>query len=165
MSIIDYNVNNLLDVNGEEGVTYWGWVDHGVSETLKAKSSKTTDDIRIISSRSHAGSIDDLIKMTYSGYGADKIKRVIAAGSGYKTIQVVQDKADLYLHSTKIKKWDTCAGNAIINSVGGAMTTLTGKKIDYSAESQAQILDGLVAATKKNVYGDFLDRIRKVKKS
>jgi 3'-phosphoadenosine 5'-phosphosulfate (PAPS) 3'-phosphatase len=41
-------------------------------------------------------------------------------------VNVVKGNADAYLHTTKIKKWDLCAANAILSSVDGKMTTLSG---------------------------------------
>lgn len=38
----------------------------------------------------------------------------------------------MYVHVTFIKKWDICAGNAILKALGGHMTTLKGEEIDYS---------------------------------
>ena len=138
-------------------MTYWGWVDHGVSETLK-QVEPATDKVRIISSRSHAGNVDELIDMSSA-----EAERIIAAGSGYKSIQVLQNKADVYLHATKIKKWDTCAGNAVINSMDGTMTTLTGHSIDYSYESDPVILDGLIATANDDTYKKFFSRTQRTK--
>ena len=159
-------MTNLFFVgeNGEEGVTYWGWVGHGVSESLNQPLPKGNDDIRIVFSRSHAGTIGDLINNAYKDK-PDKVKKMIAAGSGYKTMQVVQNQADAYLHTTKIKKWDTCAGNAIINAFGGAMTTIKGKDIDYRYKSESVISDGLIATTNDNLYKDLLKRIKKTSKA
>ena len=67
---------------------------------------------------------------------------------GYKTREVIVGNADAYVHVTNIKKWDICAGNAIINAVKGEMTTLHNKKIDYShnAPGGKENHEGLLAA-------------------
>ena len=33
---------------------------------------------------------------------------------------------EVYVHKTAIKKWDTCAGDAILRAVGGAMIDFDG---------------------------------------
>ena len=38
---------------------------------------------------------------------------------------------DAYVHVTKIKKWDICAGDAILRALGGKLTDLDGKEVDY----------------------------------
>jgi 3'-phosphoadenosine 5'-phosphosulfate (PAPS) 3'-phosphatase len=63
---------------------------------------------------------------------------------GYKTLEVVKGNADAYLHTTKIKKWDLCAANAILSSVDGKMTTLSGDFIDYSSTTDKVVSDGLL---------------------
>lgn len=65
---------------------------------------------------------------------------------GYKTLEVIKGQADVYLHITRIKKWDLCAGNAILNSLDGKMTTLDGKIIDYGSEAEYVNDGGLIAA-------------------
>lgn len=65
--------------------------------------------------------------------------------TGFKTLEVIHGKVDAYLHTTIIKKWDICAGDALLRSVGGEMTTLTGEKIDYSATTNPKNGDGLLA--------------------
>ena len=55
----------------------------------------------------------------------------------------------MYLHTTLIKKWDTCAPNAILRAMGGRMTTLSGENIDYAAtetDKREKIEDGLLGA-------------------
>ena len=52
--------------------------------------------------------------------------------------------ADLYLHTSKIKKWDLCAAHALLNSLDGNMTNLKGDLIDYSSSNET--VDGLIAS-------------------
>jgi len=72
-------------------------------------------------------------------------------------MEVVKGRVDLYLHSTIIKKWDVCAGNAILHSLGGSMTDLKGNKIDYSAEGSPVNEGGILAALSDAEY--FLEKI------
>jgi Golgi-resident PAP phosphatase len=72
-------------------------------------------------------------------------------------MEVVKGKVDIYLHSTIIKKWDTCAGNAILHSLGGSMTDLKGNKIDYSSRGSQIIEGGILATLAHSDY--FLEKI------
>ena len=69
-----------------------------------------------------------------------------AGGAGFKTIEVIRGKADVYAHVTLIKKWDICAGEALLNAVGGQMKTLKNTAIDYSKEGNPANTDGLLAS-------------------
>ncbi|KAM7378774.1 hypothetical protein PAMP_004372 [Pampus punctatissimus] len=62
----------------------------------------------------------------YTGY---KVLALLEMPSGDKGST---DQADAYVHITFIKKWDICAGAALLNALGGHMTTLKGEDIDYS---------------------------------
>ena len=81
----------------------------------------------------------------------------------------MQGRADAYVHVTFIKKWDICAGNAIITSMNGRMTTLEGRAIDYS-DGDAGNNDGLLATLKdhdkfvKNLKPAFDDLKKKAQK-
>lgn len=72
--------------------------------------------------------------------------------AGYKVLALLDypdedaDEADIYVHTTFIKKWDICAGNAILKAVGGHMTTLKGQDIDYSGSAGNE--GGLLASVK-----------------
>lgn len=101
----------------------------------------------VIVSRSHAGEVQTLAKKMYG----EKVSVLHAAGSGYKIIQVLEGNATVYLHNTHIKKWDLCAGNAIVNAVGGNMKTLSGDVISYNANSNHVVDKGLLVELNKNV--------------
>ena len=60
-------------------------------------------------------------------------------------LAVINGSVDAYVHTTRIKKWDVCAGNAILNAVSGQMTTLNGQSLDYSDTRHPQNNDGLLA--------------------
>ena len=70
-------------------------------------------------------------------------------------LRVINGSIDAYVHTTRIKKWDVCAGNAILNAVGGHMTTLTGQTLDYQDTENPQNNDGLLATMRS--HNKFLD--------
>lgn len=51
---------------------------------------------------------------------------------------------EFYIHSTAIKKWDLCAGDALIRSAGGALIDLEGQNLDYSADTSPLNKHGLI---------------------
>lgn len=83
-----------------------------------------------------------------------------AAGAGYKVMEVVNGTYDVYLHATTIKKWDLCAGDAIIKTVHGKMTTTTGETIDYSPESDVKVTGGILVTRFDHDY--YLNKMPKV---
>ena len=74
--------------------------------------------------------------------------------------QVAERRADLYLHTTAIKKWDICAGNAVLNTLGGKMTTRRGEKIDYSLDGDPKNSDGIIATATENEHMDYLSKLK-----
>lgn len=62
-----------------------------------------------------------------------------------------------YLHITDIKKWDICAGNAIIKALGGQMTTKKGNLLLYSNNSDVVNSEGLIATLNNHEY--FIDKL------
>jgi inositol monophosphatase 3 len=130
-----------------EKKTYWGWTGQGISDTLKALSDEAkanaSKDTRIIVSRKHAGDVE---KVAQKAFG-DHVKIVAAGGAGYKSLELVRGAADAYVHVTLIKKWDTCAPNALVQAMGGKMTALKdGSAISYAYEDSPSIESGLLAA-------------------
>jgi len=143
-----------------DNFTAWGWAPGQVNAQLKVAedAGSPTDDIaHIIVSRSHSGQVEEVAKNAFG----DKTKIVKAGGAGYKTLEVITGKADAYVHVTLIKKWDLCAGHAILNALKGDMTTLDGRPIDYS-NKEAYKNEGGVLATlhNHNYYKDKLQALK-----
>ncbi|KAM4689675.1 Golgi-resident adenosine 3',5'-bisphosphate 3'-phosphatase [Discoglossus pictus] len=112
--------------------TAWAMVDGG--SNVKMRSSYNEETPTIIVSRSHSGEVKEVARQTFG----NKTEIKDAGGSGFKVLSLLdvkakgQDSADVYIHVTYIKKWDICAGNAILNALGGHMTTLKGEDILYT---------------------------------
>lgn len=152
-----------------EGTTYWAVVDHGQSPNLKpaeVRSAKSggksiekqvteTSPFRIIVSRSHKGDVKDKTSAVLGSSVPTKL--IEAAGAGYKVLEVATGKADVYVHVTAIKKWDLCAGNAILAALGGKMTTVNGELIDYSGHTDALNSKGILG------YMEETDLVAKLK--
>lgn len=76
---------------------------------------------------------------------------------GYKAIQVATGQADYYLHVTEIKKWDICAGNAILNALKGKLSTKYDREIDYSDSVNVVNKDGVIASLRN--HNKFVGKI------
>ena len=53
---------------------------------------------------------------------------------------MIKNQADVYLHTSRIYKWDICAPNAILNNLGGRLTKLDGQNIDFSTRNRKEVL-------------------------
>jgi len=144
--------------------TYWAVVSHGKSPSLEIimkrreeNSKPPTAPIRIVVSRSHAGEVHNFTKSIFSN---EPIEIVQAAGAGYKVMEVVSGRADVYLHITVIKKWDLCAGNAIMSALEGTMTTLSGEILDYTADTNPVNPKGLLVYLNPS---SLIDKLKGIK--
>ncbi|XP_059915023.1 inositol monophosphatase 3 [Gadus macrocephalus] len=118
------------------GDTAWAFVGHGTN--VRARTSYISSSPKVIVSRSHAGKVKSFIQDAFG----NTTTITPAGGAGYKVLSLVEplphdtaatsDQADVYIHVTFIKKWDICAGAALVEALGGKMTTLKGEVIDYS---------------------------------
>jgi inositol monophosphatase 3 len=142
--------------------TYWAIVGYGHSKNLDvAKKSEDAEEksstgkklpTKIVVSRSHAGSVRNLTEQILGSKQSFEINT--AAGAGYKVLEVIKGNADAYLHVTNIKKWDLCAGNAILNALEGTMVTLNGEKLDYSPDTDPMNSKGILAYMKSSELSD-----------
>ena len=156
-----YNANGKPYKKG--GVTKWAWVGHdsslSLTQAVEPHSSKNADKVRVIVSRSHPGDVGAVAKSAFEDSG-QTVKQIEAAGAGYKVLQVVEGRADLYLHTTAIKKWDICAGDAILKATGGQMTTREGEEIDYSFRGSPKNERGIVAAANMANHDKYIAKLK-----
>lgn len=138
-----------------EDYTAWGWAGQGVSKSVTAAEKANGGDItKIIVSRSHAGKVKEVVDNVF----ADKGEVIPAGGAGYKTLEVIKGNAHAYIHVTLIKKWDICAGNAILNALNGKLTTLSGEAINYSGYLPPANEKGLLATLYQ--HSEFLEKFK-----
>ncbi|XP_075887448.1 inositol monophosphatase 3 [Nelusetta ayraudi] len=119
------------------GLTAWGFVGQG--SNMRHRPSYSVSPPKVTVSRSHSGEVASFVQRAFG----NSTTIIPAGGAGYKVLSLLEiqtneadamDQADLYIHVTYIKKWDICAGDALLTSLGGKMTTLKGEDIDYSGE-------------------------------
>ena len=146
-----------------ESQTSWGWADQNVVsksvEEAAANNKNVKPDLskaRIIVSRSHTGDVKEKAEKTL-GSG---ITVTPAGGAGYKSLEVVKGTQDAYIHTTLIKKWDICAGNAILNALNGKQTTLKGDEIEYDRADQDKNEGGLLATM--HSHDQFLEKLKEL---
>ena len=151
-----------------EKKAYWAWVSHGVSSSINDllnNREKYQQSLRkgtkIVISRSHSGDARQFISKVFPNTTDNKVFVDEAAGSGYKVLEVLKGTDDVYFHLTLIKKWDLCAGNALLNAAMGAMTTRNGETIDYSFEGDPKNKHGVVASLHN--HDMFLDKLKIIK--
>uniref|UniRef100_A0A1L8DM98 Putative inositol monophosphatase 3 n=1 Tax=Nyssomyia neivai TaxID=330878 RepID=A0A1L8DM98_9DIPT len=141
--------------------TTWAWNGVATSEDLqKVKKPELSDRATVIVSRSHGGEVKNVSR----GYFGENTQIITAAGAGYKVLQVIAGNATVYLHTTAIKKWDICAGDAILRAVGGKMTNLLNEELLYGAQEPVLNAKGLLAAF-ENHHEKYIERISEYKAS
>lgn len=126
--------------------TYWA-SKFGIDKkllSLRSTFMSSADRLRLIISRSHKGDVEKVVNSAIPNATV-----IEAAGSGFKTLELLKGHADVYLHKTYIKKWDVCAPNAILKyATEGTMTTLNGGTINYDYESDFVVKGGIFATAK-----------------
>ncbi|XP_015593808.1 putative inositol monophosphatase 3 [Cephus cinctus] len=142
----------------EPKTTYWAWVDHGVSPNLRnLPQPKEGRNPVLIVSRSHAGRVHNASKLALG----DNVQVISAAGSGYKSLEVAVGNATAYVHMTAIKKWDVCAGAAIISALGGSVTPLSGPPpMGFGPTDSTLLNSGLLATMQDHKW--YLDKFYNV---
>ena len=56
-------------------------------------------------------------------------------GAGHKVLLVIEGKAHAYVFASRgCKKWDTCAPQAVLESIGGKLTDMFGQELGYDKQ-------------------------------
>ncbi|XP_011648214.1 putative inositol monophosphatase 3 [Pogonomyrmex barbatus] len=129
---------------------FWTWNNHDVSKNLKNLSKVKDNKIPVlIVSLSHAGQVKNSSKIAFG----DNVKIISAAGAGYKFLEVAAGNATAYVHTTTIKKWDICAGTAILSALGGTVTQLYDQQPIYFGANDPKVLTkGLLATMSDHAW-------------
>ena len=138
-----FTVNIALIVKGEPvlgviyvpvtEITYYGKKDSGAFKKEKGKveklnvSSKTSDWTAVGSSSHSAPEEVELLKKY-------PVSNSIAIGSSLKFCLVAEGKAEIYYRHGPTMEWDIGAGQAIVESSGGAVLDASGKPFRYNKE-------------------------------
>ncbi|MCA8953319.1 MAG: 3'(2'),5'-bisphosphate nucleotidase CysQ [Planctomycetes bacterium] len=92
-----------------------------------APANAATSGLRIAVSRSHT---PDWVQRFADHIGASEL---VPSGSvGFKVSLLLFGKADVYVHKTGLKEWDTCAPEAIARAAGWAVHRLDGSDQRYN---------------------------------
>ena len=141
----------------KEGHTYWALKGLGTRGFAVAPHPppQTPEELRVVITRSH---YTELVKRTAEALNPKEVIR--EGGCGYKTMQVVEGNVDAYVFpSPGTKKWDSCAGDAIVREAGGIMTDVNGQLLRYDSWEQYRNKMGLVVTLNKQTHQAILDRI------
>lgn len=137
------------------GRTIWGIVGLGAFgfEPTAPPAGKRI----ITTTRSHGNA---LVQSALDAMSPDDVLRV--GGAGHKVLLLLEGKAHAYVFASKgCKKWDTCAPEAILHSVGGKLTDVHGNALKYHAGVQRMNSGGVLATHDAAIYEWYRERIPK----
>ena len=84
----------------------------------------------VTTTRSHSS---QTINAAVEAIKPDEVLRV--GGAGHKVLLVIEGKAHAYVFASRgCKKWDTCAPQAVLESVGGKLTDMFGHDLSYEKD-------------------------------
>ncbi len=93
---------------------------------------KTVRNFTVVASRSHMSvETEEFINKLKSEH---KNLDFISKGSSLKLCAVAEGVADIYPRFAPTMEWDTAAGQAIVEAMGGKVTKVTGESIRYNRE-------------------------------
>ncbi|XP_018517163.1 3'(2'),5'-bisphosphate nucleotidase 1 isoform X2 [Lates calcarifer] len=138
--------NYQLGAGADLGRTMWGMLGLGA---FGFQLQEVPDDRRIITTtRSHS---NKLVTDCVDAMEPHEVIRV--GGAGNKIIQLIEGKASAYVFaSIGCKKWDTCAPEAILHTVGGKLTDMHGNAYRYDANVKHMNSAGILATLRNHDY-------------
>jgi 3'(2'), 5'-bisphosphate nucleotidase len=82
-------------------------------------------------SRSHRGAVDEWLREHHI-----EAERVVYAGSAVKFCWLAEGRIDLYVRLMPTMGWDTAAGQALVEAVGGTVHALPGGRLTYRPRAE-----------------------------
>ncbi|RUT28622.1 3'(2'),5'-bisphosphate nucleotidase [Arsenicitalea aurantiaca] len=133
-------VTGALYIGGPDGASRSDLVDGRPSA---ATPLRVSDDgpLRIVASRSHGHAA------LHQLCDALAVEADVSVGSSLKFCLLAEGQARLYPRFTPTSKWDTAAGQAVLEAAGGVVLTLDGEPLRYSDLSAPFLNPFFVAAT------------------
>lgn len=93
-------------------------------------SSQTSDPVRVVGSRSHLGtSLEKYLRNLGPHI-------MVPMGSSLKLCLVAAGEADVYPRLGPTSEWDTAAAQAVVESAGGQVIDLQGRRLLYNTKSE-----------------------------
>ena len=114
---------------------FFGNVKDGSFEETKEKTSKLslgklkTANLVAVASESHRDNETNIWLLNH------KIKKTVSIGSSLKFCLIAAGEADVYPRFSPTMEWDTAAGDAILRSAGGVVTTPNLSNFVYGKEN------------------------------
>ena len=135
-------IHQPFNVDKGPGRTVWGMVGLGIFGHTPISLPRTTNPGFVVTvTRSH---FNQLVQDTLDAIKPDEILR--EGGAGNKFLKVIEGHADAYVFPTKgTKKWDTCAGEALLKIMGGTTTDCVGDPIRYLTSESVHNFRGVLA--------------------
>lgn len=135
------------------GRTAWGLIGlgaFGINHKQPPKGQRI-----VTTTRSHG---NKLINAAIEAINADSVVRV--GGAGHKVFLVIEGLAHAYVFPSRgAKKWDTCAPEAILTSVGGKLTDVFGNALCYHTTVNYVNEYGIVATHDSNEHNWYVSKI------
>lgn len=142
---------NLSGGEEKAGRMVWGLVGlgvFGVAPIASGLKPSSTKDLRLCMTLSHSS---QFMEQVLKKLDPKEVHRT--GGAGNKILMVVEGRSDVYVHSTAgTKKWDTCAGEAILRACGAYLTDLHGNNIVYDPKGDWPNENGIIAAVNDSVH-------------
>ncbi|KAF6216885.1 hypothetical protein GE061_001235, partial [Apolygus lucorum] len=141
--------------DGEKGRTIWGMKGVGLGGFTAAPPDPQK--FVVATSRSHSNTkVENALKILK----ADDVIRV--GGAGYKVLLLLEGRAHAYVFPTPgMKRWDTCAPEAVLNAVGGVLTDAHGMLYSYHKDIEDVVnKEGVLAAYNVEYHKRCVDALK-----
>lgn len=119
----------------------------------KPDINKNKNRKNIATSRSHGS---EKIEQSIKKINPSNVFRI--GGAGNKIIKLIEGDIDCYLFPTPgTSKWDTCAGEIILETMGGILTNIFGEDYNYNYDlNNIKNEDGVIAVIDRFRLNEFL---------